>query len=163
MTTSATIGPAIRTNVQRDKVKWRCRLIGVSDAFLALSMMLRWVQLKWKSEMAVALPRLSLFLSPSLFFFFFLSASLPVLLLTPSLSSLLFILLPFTEFNPHSLIYVCIFTDTHVWSASCVSVRALCTILRFFLLLSLSSCFFCPSVRFSYEHADYHTCVPSWK
>lgn len=41
MAASATIGPAIRTNVQGDKVKWRRRLIGVSDAFLALSMMLR--------------------------------------------------------------------------------------------------------------------------
>lgn len=59
MATSATIGPAIRTNVQRDKVKWRRRLIGVSDAFLALSMMLRWVQLKWKSGMAVCFATLS--------------------------------------------------------------------------------------------------------
>lgn len=64
--TSATIGPAIRTNVQGDKVKWRRRLIGVSDAFLALSMMLRWVQLKWKSGMAVASPRLFLALLVSL-------------------------------------------------------------------------------------------------
>lgn len=112
MATSATIGPAIRTNVQGDKVKWRCRLIGVSDAFLALSMMLRWVQLKWKSGMAVASPRLS-----SLSLFLFLFASLPVFLLPcihPSFSSYSssFFLIPNSTHTQSHAIYM--YTYTHM-------------------------------------------------
>lgn len=127
MATSATIGPAIRTNVQGDKVKWRRRLIGVSDAFLALSMMLRWVQLKWKSGMAVASPRslsrsLSLFPSP------FVPAFLPVYI-HPSSSSysssfLLHWIRPTQLMFAYTHLHIYIYTHIRVRSASRVFARS---------------------------------------